>query len=329
MREHAKQLGKTILLDHLGGLAIAFAACFIASWVLSIVGASGPATTSASLFVFFAFVFADPVGAWRGSQTWARFRIKVGTSVVLAIMLSTVFGVLDVQRIGLAATLSGMNLLLLLPLLLVPMIFMGPLVERILSGRGPNGDRLTWEDFQFGLTFPIYVTGQFTLIAAIALALWGSGVPWAAGLVFLTGGVLAAVSDTFQAPEDAQSGETPSAWAGLRRAFRTSFPSALFLGGASFTLISLAVTAGQSGAGTVASLAAIVNELSQIGTVVLAALLCLASYAVILTGTMAFIMARRADMDLFAVEDLVHQSLGRLFMGGLAIVRPEMEDGAQ
>jgi hypothetical protein len=187
---------------------------------------------------------------------------------------------------------------------------------------------LTWEEFQFGLTFPLYVTGQFALIAAITLALWGSGLPWAAGLVFLTGGVLAAVADTFRAPQDTLSDDVPNAWAGLRRAFRTSFPSALFLGGAAFTLISLAVTAGQSGEGTVASLAAIVTELSQIGTVVLAALLCLASYAVILTGTMAYIMARRADMDLFDVEDLVHQSLGRLFMGGVAIVRPEMDNGA-
>ncbi|MEJ6388509.1 hypothetical protein [Gymnodinialimonas ulvae] len=337
MADHVKQFGKSILLDHLGGLAIAFAACFAASWMMQAVGARDAAITTASLFVFVTFVLADPVGAWRGAQSWSKFRIKLGSGGLLAVVLGMAFSLADVER----TILGAISPILLLPLVILPVLFMGPLVERIMSGKGPDGARLTWDDVQIGLTFPLYVTGQFLLIGAIAVGLWMVGVPWAVGLMVLSGGIVAAVVDAWLArPEDnlpdwqSVHGWQPRpdnarmAWDGLRRAFRASFPSALFLGGSAFTIVALAVSGGQGGAVSAAGLLILLAELAQIGTVVLAALVCLAVFAVVLASAMAFVIARRHGMDTRSIEAVVRQSLARLFMGGLGFVRPDTVDAA-
>ncbi len=335
MTDHVKQFGKSILLDHLGGLAIAFAACFAASWMMQAVGARDAATSTASLFVFVIFVIADPVGAWRGAQSWSKFRIKLGSGGLLAIVLAMAFSLADVER----AILGAISPLLLLPMLILPVLFMGPLVERIMSGKGPDGARLTWDDVQIGLTFPLYVTGQFMLIGAIAVGLWMAGVPWVIGLMVLSGGIAAAVADAWaQRPEDnlpdwqSVHGWHPRprnarmAWGGLRRAFRASFPSALFLGGSAFTIVALAVSNGPGGGVSAAGLLILLAELAQIGTLALAALLCLAAFAVVLACAIAYLIARRHGMEARAIEAMVRQSLERLFMGGLGFVRPDRED---
>lgn len=332
MTDNVKQFGKSILLDHLGGLAIAFAACFAASWMMQAVGARDAAITTASLFVFVTFVLADPVGAWRGSQSWSKFRIKLGSGGLLAIMLAMAFSLADVER----SILGAISPLLLLPMMILPVLFMGPVVERIMSGKAADGARLTWDDVQIGLTFPLYVSGQFALIGAIAVGLWMVGVPWIVGLMVLSGGVVAAVVDAWLArPEDnlpdwksvhgwhPRPSTASMAWDGLRRAFRASFPSALFLGGSAFTIVALAVSNGQGGGVSAAGLMIMLTDLAEIGTVILAALVCLAVFAVVLASVMAYVIARRHRMDVRSIEAVVRQSLARLFMGGLGFVRPD------
>ncbi|MEX3015198.1 hypothetical protein [Gymnodinialimonas hymeniacidonis] len=336
----------SFLITHLGGLTIAFAACLIASLALRLVGATDPATSAASLTIFVIFMFADPVGAWRGVRDWSTFRVRLGAGGIVALLLSTVFNLATEHSAGIVASVGregfgGVSLTMILAMLIVPIVTFGPVIERILSGKGPNGERLTWDSFQIGLTFPLYVSLHFGLMGVIAVALWTLGVPWVAGVLTLTAGALVAVGDAWTAaPEDrlpswqpkvaglAEIETAETAWGAFRQAIRGAFPSALFLAGLTFTTVALAVSVGQATSGSADSLNGVFMHLASIAGVIVAVLMGLSAFAMALASAMASILAHRNGLDAAQSEQMIKESLGRLFVGGTAFVRPAATSAA-
>jgi hypothetical protein len=353
VNESTKQFGKSVLYDQLSGFIVAFGAAFAASAALGAVGASDEVTSTASLFLFFVFVMADPLSAWRGLQSGAQFFAKIGAGVIVALVLAMLFNLVAPSAATMAAvseegatqsaaSFNPISFMLLLPFVIIPIVFMGPVIERILAGKGPTGDRLTWDDLQIAMTFPLYMSAHFILIGAIAVALWLMGVGWTTGFAVLIAGVVCAVADSWTArPDDAlpdmdedetwvpRAENAAAAWNGLRKALRVSVPSVLFLGGMIFSTIALAVSISQGIVLAEGGLSGVVVGLLEITGIVLAASLGLMLSGAVLAGTLAYGLARRRRMDRFSIEDVAMQSLGRLFMGGMAYVRPDMDEKAR
>ncbi len=338
----------SFLITHLGGLTTALMACLVASLSLRLVGATDPATSAASLTIFVIFMFADPVGAWRGTRDWSTFRVRLGAGGIVALLLSTVFNLATEHSDWAIASVSrdgfgGVSLTMILAMVIVPIVTFGPVIERILSGKGPNGERLTWDSFQIGLTFPLYISLHFGLMGAIAVALWNLGVPWLAGVLTLTAGALVAVGDAWTAApasrlpswqrtssDDDNISSAESAWQDFRAAIRSAFPSALFLAGLTFTTVALAASVGTMTSVGADSLNGAFMHLAAILGVIVAALMGLSAFAMAIASATASILAHRSGRDAAEAERLIKESLGRLFMGGTAFVRPNGKvSGAQ
>ncbi len=348
MDDDKKDVVKTVFFDHLGGVLIALAVAFGATWAMRFLGVDEGVTSGVNLFLFFTFVFADPVGAWRGSQTWSKFWIKLGAGAVVAVTLAMIFLLVDFggptegasnEDGGAEAASGGFAWAMVLLFLIIPIVFMGPLLERILSGQGPTGEKLEAEDLQIGLTFPLYISGHFLMIGAVAGALWIIDLPWSAGLLALTAGVLCAVTEAWLArPEDQlpdweedgswqpRAESAQAAWSGLGKAFRASFASALFMGGMTFATVSLAISMNSGGEGSLDEGLGILMDLAVIGGLVLAASLGLLLYGVVLVASLAYVVGRLHGIDPLALEHFVKQSFGRLFMGGMSYVRPDLDE---
>ncbi len=348
MSEDKKTVGKGILIDHLAGLALAFAVSFSIGWLLRAFGVNEEFASNVNLFCFFALLFSDPVAAWRGSQSWRKFAIKIAVGLITALVLAMVFNLMfpetgtpQAQAADAAPveeSEGSFAWIMLMPVIIIPIVFLAPTLERVLSGEGPKGEPLTSEDLQIGLTFPLYITAHFLLLGVVAGALWLVDVPWSVGVIVLTLGVLCAVAEAWLAgPDDSlpewdedgkwqpRAESAAEAWSGLRMAIRTSFTSALFLGGMTFTTVSLAVSMGDNGMALDDGMSFLLDFAWIIG-VVLGGSLALLLYGLMLTATLAYVVARLHGLDPLAMEHLAKQALGRLFMGGMSYVRPDIDE---
>lgn len=139
--DHDDDRNASVILSRvIANVALAFAAGWIVSRLLGMVGAELPLASRANMITFFAVLYAAPIGSPRRRRTMAVILTKLGVGALLGLVASVLVGVslsgmeapADTAEAVVAATQArgGLPRSFVLLALIVPLMAVAPLLER-------------------------------------------------------------------------------------------------------------------------------------------------------------------------------------------------------
>jgi len=337
MSDQPKPSGPEIIALHLVTVAIALAGKFALIFGPRALGFEGDWMLLPGFLFFFTLLHADPARLWRDGAPGREIAIKVGSGLILGIVAAAILAMHAVPTEGNDTPQAWMWTLLPI-LLILPVAFMGPVVEAILRGHRANGAPLTPDHLKMSLVFPGFLIATLFLNLAVAGALFLLGAPLWVGLLVMVAAVLICIADAWTAaPEDrlptehdigwAPPAETATAaWTGLGRALRQSGSSALFIGGMIYVSVGAAMPALAVGDPQNLDDVAFIGSIAAMGAIVIGVSLGLMLAGVLAVAAAAWTVCKIKRAHPLTMVDLGQQAAARLFMGGIAHVRPVFDD---
>lgn len=334
-----------VLGNHFGSIVLAFAASFAASWLLAKLGLPAEKALIVDMIVFFTVVYADPVSAIRKKKprrdVLAKLAVGLGIAALVAVPLGLSFEGSSaegpVEAVADDTPLSKLPWHLFLIMLIMPLMFFGPLAEKVLK-RQKDETPVTSDDVQISATFPIFVTITMALNLAVPGALWALGAPLSVAAILMVTSILICATETWMAEPDElipdvdntewgpRAKSAAEAWSGLRKGLQQSFASALFIGSMIYISIQLAVPYFPSvEAMDGLPLSFLIDFLLASGIVLVSSLVLIAAGCLTL-AIVAYVLSRSKGADPLTIVEFIKQSQARLLGGGMHWVRPDLEN---
>ena len=332
------------LKESLSNIALALAASFLASRLLFWLGAAPGMILFADLIVFFTIIYADPFAALRNTRPVREVAVKLAVGAMIGGVTAGAVSLMDfgtvTETVGAAAAATppaGLPWHMLIVFLIIPLVFFGPLLERVLT-RGSGTAPVTADELRISAAFPIFITCTMVLNLAVPGALWLLDAPLSLAFTLMLAAVLICVAETWTAdPEDLiedidddqwgpRAGSVGEARAGLHKALRQSMPSALFVG--AMIYVSIRLTAPylpDFNLLEVDMLGWMLAFLTATGVMMVSfILLCLLGMLALAAAVIA--LGHRHGTDPFSAAELLKQAQVRLLAGGMHWVRPDFEN---
>lgn len=326
----------------IGNIALACVLSFALNILLGSLGVPFEVSATISSGLFLAVIFGDPIATWRGERSWRQFAFYfvagLGLSAIIDLAVLTDAPTSDVPASDVVAqqtTDPDFPWFLLIIFLIIPITFALPLLEKLLRIE-KDAPEVTREDLAISAAFPIMMTATMVLQLGIPGALWLIKAPlWAAAGLYLMG-ICLVVADVAYSPEEDSARDLQDAWgprpetaeeswANLRKGLGQSFASALFMG--SILYISISLLWGQAdladfddGGG------AVLGSLLAFAGLMLGVTLLLIALGCAVTLGFALVLGRLRFRDPMSIVELAERSVGRLFMGGMSWVRPDLPE---
>lgn len=310
------------------GLAFAFS---FGLKQLGIGGQEGSLGSHIEFAIITAVIFSDPAKQWRKREGWGRFCLKFILAGAFGLgVAASIFS----DSLAFSSSGEGLPWYLLGIFLITPFAFLLPTVVRSLTSKQSSADRI--EEVQIAAAFPIYVTWMMVLHLGIPVALWlvGAGIPFALALYMAS--IVLCVMEVAYAPAEASErdlseewGPRPDSsresWANLRKALEQSFASGLFIGSIMFVTIKLVWPILDDMEFETTNPMGVIWPVLQSGVVSIVVLLEMIGAGSLIVSVVAFGFARLRGSDMLDIVSLTERSSGRLLMGGLSWVRPELD----
>ena len=337
------------LVSTLGNVALAVGLVAGANYVLALVGAQDGAWFWLGLAIFFSVIYADPVSVLVEGRSLTVLGAKLLVGAFFGVALSLFMPGLDADPTTAAPLVAapvppaeapseggGFGLAMWLLLLVTPLMMFGPLLEKIVRGGTPDRP-MTTERLVIAATFPAYLSAALLLNLAIPWALWTVGAPLSVGIAISAAGVLICVLETWAAPPEEWIDEdraqmwrpapTSAAEAchGLRKALRQAMATALFIGGAVFVSVDVALPR-FPGLDMDEDLALWVWDFALGSITVLGLLFSTTALGALLVLPAAWLLISVNRGDPLTLMALARQTSLRLFMGGMTWVSPDLND---
>lgn len=223
-----------------GGIALNLTLIFglgiLVSFVLRLFGVGEETARSVQIAVFCLILFANPLEAYRESQSRRQFVNKLAIGAFVGLAVSLAIGPLGQEEVAAESESTWQKLHGSLGILLVlPLLILAPLLESLLN-KSPGSVKLT--ELIGRAAFPAFLIASimFTLMVAGALFLLGANLQ--IGSLVMLGAIVLAVTETWATPEDERGADDTvrpppasekEACADFVNGLRNSFTSILFM----------------------------------------------------------------------------------------------------